>query len=313
MSSAQEVGQIFATAESPHGPATALLRSPMVIILSIGLWAMNVYLFDLFGIDYKRALKVSPSSSSSASEASLIINNSIHTSASSGGMNASSSNGNGGETSSVIVCSNDMKKVASKRSLDQASNDDLEQFSSSSSKDKDKDPLSNVANGELDKDVTAGKLLFLCFMLLILLHFSTEAMLHICGGNSFQAIVTFYILCTIAFTVTKTRPDWLLTAVVFVFDRIKVLLTPRWGEIPRKTPFLDVFFADAMCSMSKVFFDWGLLWTMFYYYPNAIPSTLSSIALPSILSSIPYIIRARQCIVSYYAGVRKVEFVQHIV
>ena len=306
MSSAQEVGQIFATAESPHGPATALLRSPMVIILSIGLWAMNVYLFDLFGIDYKRVLKVQPSSS--ASEASLIANNSIHTNA----LNASSSNGNGGETSSVVVCSNDMKKVASKRSLDQAINDDLEQFASSSSKDKDKDPLSNVVNGELDKDVTAGKLFFLCFMLLILLHFSTEAMLHLCGGNSFEAIVTFYFMCTITFMVPKTRPDWLLTAVVFVFDRIKVLLTPRWREVPRKTPFLDVFFADAMCSMSKVFFDWGLLWTMFYYYPSAIPSTLSSIALPSILSSIPYIIRARQCIVSYYAGVRKVELVQYI-
>lgn len=61
-----------------------------------------------------------------------------------------------------------------------------------------------------------------------------------------------------------------------------------------------------MCSLSKVFFDWGLLWTMLYHYPNAIPESLSSILLPSLLSSWPYLVRARQCIISYAAGTLKV-------
>ena len=53
MSSGQEVGEIFG---SGTGPATALLRSPTVIIAAVGLWGMNVYLFKLFGIDYEKVL-----------------------------------------------------------------------------------------------------------------------------------------------------------------------------------------------------------------------------------------------------------------
>lgn len=53
MSSGQEVGDIFAYGK---GPATALLRSPTVIIASIALWGMNILLFRLFGIDHVRVL-----------------------------------------------------------------------------------------------------------------------------------------------------------------------------------------------------------------------------------------------------------------
>lgn len=53
MSSGQEVGAIFGDGT---GPATALLRSPTVIIASIALWGMNVCLFRLFGIDYAYVL-----------------------------------------------------------------------------------------------------------------------------------------------------------------------------------------------------------------------------------------------------------------
>jgi hypothetical protein len=54
MSSTQEVGEIFGEGS---GPAHAMLRSPTVLIASIGLWGMNVYFFRLFGIDYVRVLK----------------------------------------------------------------------------------------------------------------------------------------------------------------------------------------------------------------------------------------------------------------
>ena len=53
MSSSHEVGEIFGDGK---GPATALLRSPTVIIVAVGLWGMNVYLFRLFGIDYTHVL-----------------------------------------------------------------------------------------------------------------------------------------------------------------------------------------------------------------------------------------------------------------
>jgi hypothetical protein len=54
MSSTQEVGEIFGAGK---GPAHAMMRSPTVLIASIGLWGMNVFFFRIFGIDYVKVLK----------------------------------------------------------------------------------------------------------------------------------------------------------------------------------------------------------------------------------------------------------------
>ena len=53
MSSTQEVGDIFGAG---NGPANAMLRSPTVLIVAIGLWGMNLFFFRLFGINYKFVL-----------------------------------------------------------------------------------------------------------------------------------------------------------------------------------------------------------------------------------------------------------------
>lgn len=54
MSSTQEVGEIFGAG---RGPAHAMLRSPTVLIASVGLWGMNVFFYRLFGIKYIKVLK----------------------------------------------------------------------------------------------------------------------------------------------------------------------------------------------------------------------------------------------------------------
>lgn len=54
MSSTQEVGEIFGQG---RGPAHAMLRSPTVLIASVGLWGMNVFFYRLFGINYIKVLK----------------------------------------------------------------------------------------------------------------------------------------------------------------------------------------------------------------------------------------------------------------
>ena len=54
MSSTQEVGEIFGEG---RGPAHAMLRSPTVLIASVGLWGMNVFFYRLFGINYIKVLK----------------------------------------------------------------------------------------------------------------------------------------------------------------------------------------------------------------------------------------------------------------
>lgn len=65
------------------------------------------------------------------------------------------------------------------------------------------------------------------------------------------------------------------------------------------TSFSKVFVADGMCSLSKVFFDWGILIILAYHYPSSPPRVLISIFVPSLLASFPYLIRARQCIVNF--------------
>jgi len=71
---------------------------------------------------------------------------------------------------------------------------------------------------------------------------------------------------------------------------------------PRPIPFVDVFFADAMCSLSKVFFDWGMLLVMASHYPYPVPATTQNIVIPSLCAAIPFCIRARQCLIMYQHG-----------
>ena len=54
MSAGQEVGEIFGAG---RGPAHAMLRSPTVLIASVGLWGMNVFFYRLFGINYIKVLR----------------------------------------------------------------------------------------------------------------------------------------------------------------------------------------------------------------------------------------------------------------
>ena len=61
-----------------------------------------------------------------------------------------------------------------------------------------------------------------------------------------------------------------------------------------------------MCSLSKVFFDWGMLWHLAWHYPDPVPMDFHSIVIPSVVASLPYLIRARQCLVMYTIGFMKV-------
>lgn len=59
-------------------------------------------------------------------------------------------------------------------------------------------------------------------------------------------------------------------------------------------------------QLSKVFFDWGMLWHLAWHYPEPVPTELHSILIPSVVASLPYLIRARQCLVMYTIGFLKV-------
>jgi hypothetical protein len=90
-----------------------------------------------------------------------------------------------------------------------------------------------------------------------------------------------------------------------VLQRCVELIYPRFPsstQFLRPIPFIDVFYADAMCSLSKVFFDWGMLGHMATHYPEPVPPSAHNIVIPSMCAAVPYLIRARQCWVMLNIG-----------
>jgi hypothetical protein len=125
------------------------------------------------------------------------------------------------------------------------------------------------------------------------------------------AVFCFYALVTaVALYPSWDASAWARRALRIVGLRVLELLHPRCYccsyEIYRPVPFVDVFFADALCSLSKVFFDWGMLWHMASHYPYPVPASAHSIVIPSVCAALPYIIRARQCMVMHTVGQLKV-------
>ena len=156
--------------------------------------------------------------------------------------------------------------------------------------------------------ITGGKCVALSFFLLFLLHLAKYIWVDVHGGSSIGAIFIFYFAVCIAFLVPLPATQWIRIATSLVFQRTFELFNPRCSCIkqpasgPRPIPFIDVFYADAMCSLSKVFFDWGFLFQLALHYPNPVKQSLEPILLPSFCAAIPYLIRARQCLIMYNVG-----------
>lgn len=201
MSSGQEVGDIFGDG---HGPATALLRSPTVIIASIALWGMNIRLFRLFGIDHVKVLN--------------------------GGNN---NNNNSNTTSAVDSPSHDLDSTNETQTQAQQT--------------------TSVGEGE---EITASKCFLLSFLLYMAMTLSQYIYITLFGGSQIGAIFFFYFL-VIGMIVTPIQQfNWIRRACSVVKKRALELVNPRCscltGQEALPVPFIDVFFADAMCSLSKV-------------------------------------------------------------
>lgn len=289
MSSGQEVGEIFGEGS---GPAMSLLRSPTVIIAAVGLWGMNVYLFRLFGIDYVHVLTLD-----------LIKEKKELTITGGDGEN------NHSEGEDLLLCHVvSPPSTPSPRSTIKSPH----QHRRTSSGDGNNNS-SGVNNGSsnTDGEVTAGKLITFSLLLLILLHISTVIWIDCIGGSTIGAIFIFYVAVLVGILLPLPSTSWIRKAFMTIFHRTFELIHPRCfccasnGVVPRAIPFVDVFFADACCSLSKVFFDWGMLWHMAWHYPEPVPMELHSIIIPSLAASLPYLIRARQCLVMYSIGSMK--------
>jgi EXS family len=301
MSGTQEVGEIFGAGA---GPAHAMLRSPTVLIAAIGLWGMNIYFFRVFGIDY---VKVLNHDLLKMEEQDELGNNSQHNHTLHRRTHRNSTGGTRGlpRKDSELAEGDSYNSSETKGFVENNASDDEEIAIMESS------PLEDSVSAE----ITAGRLVCLSVTLLVLLHSTYSVWIDWLGGGSIGAIFAFYgaVTTAVLFPLQSTR--WLRTAAVLVLHRAFELINPRCHHCwltsnnntgaddiiksPRPIPFVDVFFADAMCSMSKVFFDWGMLLNMAAYYPNPVPMSAWNILIPSAAAAVPFIIRARQCLVMW--------------
>lgn len=324
MSSTQEVGEIFGAGA---GPAHAMLRSPTVLIASIGLWGMNIYFFRVFGIDYVKVLH------HDLLKLADTHDNSNHTGGDGGtchrrGWTRSGSGVTNMSDAPPLTDESDPKDCnAADVSVDDEEGAIMGDV-----------PINNNNNAKDDAigdEITAPRLVVLSLTLLILLHSTYLIWIDWLGGGSIGAIFAFYgaVTTAILFPLQSTR--WLRHTCWLVFLRSLELINPRChcltcrnscssksnnegvntsnsnngnsssGDVlaplrtPRPIPFIDVFFADAMCSLSKVFFDWGMLLHMASYYPKPVPASAWNILIPSAFAALPFLIRARQCLVMW--------------
>lgn len=239
MSSSNEVGEIFGDGK---GPAAALLRSPTIIIAAIGLWGMNVYFFRVFGIDYAHVL-------------TLDLMKEKETSG-----NDQSDEGEGDDEDG----GRDMRKTGTDggvMSLLEKRHSTAPTPNQQSHHDHSHEQPSTINANE---EVSSGKLIVFSLSLLLILHVSSVMWIDIYGGSTIGAIFTFYIAVIVGIALPLQSTAWIRKACATVFHRTFELLNPRCfclqSGIPRAVPFIDVFFADILCSLSKVFFDWGMLW-----------------------------------------------------
>jgi EXS family len=277
MSSTQEVGEIFGEGS---GPAHAMLRSPTVLIASVGLWGLNILIFRIFGINYIKVLKYDLKKLKAEDE-------------------RESNDQESKTTSSISPPVAVHTKKLSESSVPHPTDDDENMDHSHR-----EGPLAMQVNDA----ITWNRLVSFSASLLFLLHFTTYVWMEMLGGGFIGAIFSFYGSVITVILLPIPSLQWLRKACVITFQRAFELVNPRChciaseSTIPRPIPFVDVYFADAMCSLSKVFFDMGMLLHMLSHYPEPVPPSTHNILIPSAFAAVPYVIRWRQCMVMHTVG-----------
>jgi EXS family len=342
MSSTQEVGDIFGAGK---GLAQAMLRSPTILIFSVGLWGMDLFFYRLFGIDYKYVLmydlvemeqeeneRNKKKKHRRKKKEKTEEDNSDDNQMSSDSMDLSPLMTSAASMATSISPPKAKRKITDPLpssggpadALNGHKSSDLEDGGSLMTKTLTSSPPStnedaaiiNSATAELQQlqqefaygmSITWFKLVVFSVVLLCMLHFTTHFWMDHLGRSSIGAVFSFYGAVLVYIFVPLQSNGWLRRAFVITLQRSFELINPRCScifvnGIPRKIPFVDVFYADAMCSLSKVFFDWGMLLHQASHYPDPVPAAAHNIILPSLCAAVPYVIRARQCLIMHTVG-----------
>jgi hypothetical protein len=204
-------------------------------------------------------------------------------------------------------------KNKSKSSSSASAPDVLQTPSSSSSNNNTNNSLEQLPElftlqGQPGSAIVWYKLVMFSILLLLILHYTTHYWMDHLKRGSIGAVGFFYCIVLLYIFLPFKQNEWLRRSFIIIIKRTYALIHPRCSwirligkplSIPRRIPFIDVFYADAMCSLSKVFFDWGMLGHAAVHYPNPVPAATHNIIIPSLCAALPYLIRARQCLIMY--------------
>lgn len=292
--SSQEVGDIFGAG---RGPAQAMLRSPIVLIVYVGLWGMNIFFFQLFGINYRYVLNYDIMKENKRKEQQDSLEDSSNNDPGIGTISLI-----GGSTSTT----NNLDSPGKDKSDDDYDEDGGQNLPDSLL-------FNNAAEITSASAITWYKLVLFSLSLLMLLNAVTYIWIDKLNRGVVGAVVNFYLGVLVYVFLPIPANRWLRRAFYILVERTYALIRPRcWycrttdtnGKtiIPIPVPFVDVFYADAMCSFSKVFFDWGMLLHMASHYPDPVPAATHNILIPSAFAAVPFLIRARQCLLMYSIG-----------
>ncbi|GMH87333.1 hypothetical protein TrVE_jg12447 [Triparma verrucosa] len=294
----QEIGNIFAQASRegeglPHDP---LLRSPTILILFIALWGIDVYVFHRLRLDWRKAMDLPSQGDTNGSNGS------------------SSNNGNDCEDGDIelLRTSGAQHQQTSTASSD---DDDTQAITPVPHEDDDDDDRANLLNhavsrsssgnrnsnstNDISANVTslkssgADKILLLSASLFLLLYVTQFVCLNVLSGSGLFATISFYLLVFVLSL--STSPSAAFPRSLF-FSLLEHLAAIATGG----RDFLHVFLADALCSLSKIFFDLGLLFSLVCSYPHNLPTSSTVLLIPSLFASMPFLIRIRQCMGSYF-------------
>ena len=121
-----------------------------------------------------------------------------------------------------------------------------------------KEAKKTVSSSSNNNEITDVKLISLAGGLIMTLYLTSYFWIQVGRGSTIGAIFCFYILVLIGVLLPFPSTNWIRFACKTVFVRVGALLKPRCSCIhgrPKPVPFIDVFVADGMCSLSKVRFE----------------------------------------------------------
>lgn len=116
--------------------------------------------------------------------------------------------------------------------------------------------------------------------------------LNLLSFSSLISTLTFYILILLLSLSPHTlisHPKSLLSSSFTLLHEI----------ITGGRHFVHVFLADALCSLSKILFDLGILFSLFCSYPHNLPKNSAVLVIPSLFGVLPFVVRIRQCMWSW--------------